>query len=83
MLSQVLTGTTLTIGMGGISIPCTITLKSAEVGRKIEVSTNGGGNYFTVVPDITAATYIVTAIQAPITNIKVTGIANDILSVVS
>lgn len=82
MYTETLTGATLTLEMGNIVIPCTVTLASSEVGRKIEISTDGT-NFFEPDLDKSAAGFIVTSIFAPIAKIKVTGAASDVLSIVS
>lgn len=57
--------------------PLTITLKSSDVSRKIEISTDCGIEYFQPAVDVTSATMLVINISAPITHIKVTGVEND------
>ncbi len=80
--NETLTATTSTIGMGGITIPCTITLHSTSATRKIEVSTNSGTDYFEPTKDIETAAFILTTIGLAITNIKITGSINDTFTVV-
>lgn len=80
--SFTLTGTTLIEGQGNFVLPFSITLKSSDVTRKIEISTDGGTEYFQPIIDITTATSLFLTIAAPITNVKVTGIAGDKLVMV-
>jgi len=61
-----------------MQLPGSITLKSAAVGRLIELSTDGGTEYFTPVVDVQSATMQIVIINAPITHFRVTGTANDI-----
>jgi hypothetical protein len=63
-------------------IPLTITLKSSNGSRKIEISTDGGVEYFIPVYDATSATMLVVSIATPITHIKVTGAIADIMIMV-
>lgn len=60
-----------------MQIPGSITLKSADAGRLIELSTDGGVEYFTPVVDVQSATMRIVIVNAPITHIRVTGTAND------
>ena len=57
-------------------IPFTISLSSADAGRKIELSTDGI-NYFTPTYDATATGLISVGIFSPIRSIKVTGASGD------
>lgn len=77
-----LTGATLTTDVSAFYLPFSITLNSSAVGRKIELSTNGGVEYFSPVLNVTSPTMLVTDVAAPITHIKVTGAINDTLLVV-
>jgi hypothetical protein len=80
--SFTLTGTTLIEGQGNFILPFTITLKSSDVTRKIELSTDGGTEYFLPIIDITTATSLIVTIQSPITHVKVTGVVGDKLIMV-
>lgn len=60
-----------------MQLPGAITLKSAAAGRLIEVSTDGGLEYFTPTLDVVSATMQVVIINAPITHIRITGSAAD------
>jgi hypothetical protein len=60
-----------------MQLPGSITLKSAVAGRLIELSTDGGTEYFSPLIDIQSATMQVVVINAPITHFRVTGVAND------
>jgi hypothetical protein len=83
MISYALTDTTLIEGMGGYSFPMTITLNSAEAGRKIEISTNGQKAWDELTPDITATDHISVAVFAPITHFRVTGAVSDTVDIVN
>lgn len=69
------------IGMGGMNIPSTVTLTSAAAGRLIEVSTDGGTNYFTPTYDASTAGMINVGLFAPVSHVRVTGAAADTWSV--
>lgn len=65
----------------GFKIPATINLTSTAVGRKIELSTDGGKSYFAPDLDSTTAESISCRLFAPVSNIKFTGATNDPWSV--
>jgi hypothetical protein len=73
--------TPVVVAMTGAPLPCTITLKSAGVGRKIELSTDGGVEYFTASPDTATTTMQVLTVIAPISHIRLTGTTNDTWSI--
>lgn len=79
--SGTLTSTTATQLLGGAPLPCTVTLDSADVTRKIEFSTNGGTKYFPPVLDVTLADEIVTHADISITHVRFTGIVGNTWSV--
>lgn len=56
--------------------PCTATLKSSAVGRKIELSTDGV-EFYTPIYDQNSATMLVVAILAPVSSVRFTGAAGD------
>lgn len=61
-----------------VPCPMTITLKSSAAGRKIEISTDFGAEYFTPAPESSSSpTMQVLTVNAPITHIRVTGQAGD------
>lgn len=60
-----------------MQLPGSITLKSADAGRLIELSTDGGVEYFTPVVDVQSATMQILVVNAPITHFRVTGAAAD------
>lgn len=72
-----LAGTTLVKEMAGAAMPCSLTLKSAAGGRKIEISTDGGSEYFTPVYDTNTATMLVVVVRAPISHVRFTGAVSD------
>lgn len=65
----------------GSNLPMTLTLKSAAVGRKIEISTDGGTEYFKPQVDIETATMQVLSVASPISHIRFTGNIGDYWSV--
>ena len=60
-----------------MQLPGSITLKSAAAGRLIELSTDGGVEYFTPVVDVQSATMQIVVVNAPITHFRVTGAATN------
>jgi hypothetical protein len=77
-----LTAATLIYEVISTKLPLTITLTSVGAGRKIELSTDGGNEYFTPTIDTTSATMLIVTVNAPISNIKVTGAVSDKLTLV-
>lgn len=57
--------------------PSTITFKSSTAGRKIELSTDGGVEYFQPSYTNASATMLVVTLLAPVTHVKVTGSIAD------
>lgn len=76
-LQGVLPATTLTKSVGVASPPMSISLASTAVGRKIEVSVDGGINYVEPTTDYSITAEIVVSVLAPITHVKFTGAAGD------
>ena len=60
-----------------MQLPGSITLKSADATRLIELSTDGGVEYFTPAVDVQSATMQIVVVNAPITHFRVTGAAAD------
>jgi hypothetical protein len=60
-----------------MQLPGSITLKSAAAGRLIELSTDGGVEYFSPSLDIQSATMQIVVVNSPITHLRVTGAAAD------
>ncbi len=79
----VITGTSTTQGMGGITLPVTLSLKSSSATRKLEISTNGGLSYSPAPISSFDEDTLVSTIYTPITNFRATGEANDVLSAVN
>jgi hypothetical protein len=76
-----LTGeTSVVIDGQGIEYPASVTLKSSNATRKIELSTDDGLEYFIPQIDITTATMLVVVLNGPITNIRITGVVNDVFT---
>ena len=69
------------VSMGGAPCPCTITLKSADAGRVIKLSTDGGVEYFIPAVDTTTATMHVVSVNAPVSHVQFTGAAADTWSI--
>ncbi len=78
-----ITGTSLVEGFSGINSPATITLTSSDATRKIELSGDNGLTYFVPQYDIISATSLVLYLSGPVTNVKVTGVTNDVLTMTS
>lgn len=74
--------TTITTRIGKLHFPLTVTLKSADVTRKVDISTDNGVTYITLSADVTNANYLVYYITHPITHIKATGVAGNTLTIV-
>jgi len=64
-----------------MQLPGNVTLKSAAAGRLIELSTDGGGEYFTPQLDVVSATMLLVVVNAPITHLRITGAAADTYTV--
>ena len=79
--SYTLTAATFTLQRIGLKSPLSIAFTSAEAGRKIELSFDGGTNWHTPTYDFNSAAQLVVAVIAPFTDVKVTGAAGNILTV--
>lgn len=66
------------VAIGDLNCPITLTLTSAAGGRLIEVSSNGGLNYYSPTVTNTVAGMINIAITTPITHARFTGAAADV-----
>ena len=60
-----------------MQLPGSITIKSADASRLIELSTDGGTEYFVPPVDVQSATMQIVVVNAPITHFRVTGAAAD------
>jgi hypothetical protein len=69
------------IDMGEAPLPSTVTLKSADASRLIELSTDGGIEYFTPAIDQTSATMRVLTITSSVSHVRITGIVFDTWSI--
>lgn len=77
-VAGVLAGATpVVIAMDDAPLPSTLTLKSAAAGRKIELSTDGGTEYFTPAYDQTTATMLIVSVTATVSHVRFTGQAAD------
>lgn len=76
-ITYTLEATTYTRELLNDTTPTTITLKSTAAGRKIELSTDGGIEYFITTYDVNTATMLVISLSTPVTHVKVTGNIND------
>lgn len=72
-------GTTKVVALAGYPIPSVFTLKSSDVTRKIEFSTDGGTEpeYFAATYDAVSATMLVAGAEAGLSHVKFTGLTND------
>jgi hypothetical protein len=73
--------TSVVIEFNGVKYPASLTLSSADVTRKVELSTNDGLEYFDAQVDITTATMLEVDIKSPVTNARLTGVVGDIVTV--
>lgn len=73
--------TPVAVGMESAKYPCTITLKSADAARLIELSTDGGVEYFTPAIDQSSATMRVLVVTAPVSHVRFTGANADTWSI--
>lgn len=69
-----------TLDGNGLQLPATLTLTSADAGRKIELTTDGT-NWFQPTYDVTTASMINVSIKSPIKVYRFTGAASDPYSV--
>lgn len=76
-LNNIPNSTPVIVQMNGAPLPCTITLKSAAAGRLIELSTDGGTEFFTPALDSASATQVVLTVTAPVSHVRLTGVASD------
>lgn len=67
--------TPVPVNCSDVQSPAIIVLNSADPARKIELSVDGGINYFTPIYDQNSATQIVVAINNPISHARFTGAA--------
>lgn len=68
--------------LAGAAPTITIQLTSSAVGRKVELSVDGGALFFTPQYDAsTSAAQIIVTVNAPVTHVRFTGQANDTWSV--
>jgi len=70
--------TPVVIAMNGAPLPCTVTLNSTAAGRLIEISTDGGVNYNTFTPTITATPQLIAALTYPVSHVRLTGNASGV-----
>lgn len=74
----VLSGPTEVVEVSARGLPASITLRSVDLGRKIEISTDGGTEYFQPSIDQSSASMIVLVITAPVSHIKFIGAVGDV-----
>jgi hypothetical protein len=65
------------VSVGANSAPMTITLTSASASRLIELSSDGGINYWTPPRDSETAAMVNVSVRSPISHVRFTGVAND------
>ena len=80
--TETLTATTFVVDRNRLPIPCSIGFRSADAGRKIELSLDNGTEYFTPVYDVNTATMLAVSLLAPAL-VKVTGAIGDVVVVTS
>lgn len=76
-LGTLANGTPVVQALAGASLPATLTLDSTAVGRLIELSTDGGVNYFTPTYDATTTPMINVSLLSKATHARFTGQASD------
>lgn len=69
--------TPVIVQMDGAPLPCTVTLVSADASRAIELSVDGGTEYFSPAVDYASATQQAVALTAPVSHVRITGAAGD------
>lgn len=77
-----LNGATFQKAMSGAPCPCTVSLDSTNGSRAIQVSTDGGINFFTPVYSVNIPSMLNVTITAPVTTVLFTGQAGDTWTVV-
>ena len=78
MKGTLLNSTPVVLNVSNVDAPMTITLESSYASRKIELSTNGGAEYFTPTPTVTSSTMQVVTVAYPITTVRITGQNADV-----
>lgn len=73
--------TPFVVAVGGMDTPMRATLTSAAGGRLIELSSDGGANYWTPAVDVTSVGMVNVVILAPVSHVRFTGAAADIWNV--
>lgn len=73
----VLSATQQVVSMNRAPVPCTVTLASTAGGRLIELSSDGGNNYFTPVYDANTTPMINVSVGSPISHVRYTGSIGD------
>lgn len=73
--------TPFVVPIGDMGTPMRATLSSAAGGRLIELSSDGGVNYWTPAVDVTSAPMVNVVILAPVSHVRFTGAANDVWNV--
>jgi hypothetical protein len=69
--------TPVTVNVGGNTAPMTATLNSSAPGRLIELSSDGGGTFYTPARDAEIGSMINVAILAPVSHVRFTGVTLD------
>lgn len=65
------------VSMNRAPLPATATLTSTAGGRLIELSTDGGNNFFTPTYDANTTAMINVSIASAVSHVRFTGSAND------
>lgn len=73
--------TPVVIGVSSFNIPFTVSLKSSSAGRLIRVSFDGGASYITPTMTHVDTNSMMCVINAPVTHVQFTGVANDTWSI--
>lgn len=72
--------TPVAVNVANYTFPATMTLTSSAGGRLIELSSDGGLNYFTPTYDATTTPMINVSVNSPISHARFTGQAGDVWS---
>lgn len=82
LLSGTMTGASQIVHVGNIPVPMTVVLSFASLTtEKIEISCDGGTEYFEPAYASSTSTQKVVTIGAPVSHVKFTGVATDTWSI--
>lgn len=73
--------TPIVVQMIGAPLPCAVTLASAAGGRLIELSSDGGVNYYTPALSVSTVPMALLNVVNPVSHVRITGATNDTWSI--